>query len=55
MLELGAGTGVFTRAILQRGFQPSDITIAEMGGNFADVLAVRYPEARLLRIDGCAR
>ena len=51
VLELGAGTGVFTRALLQRGLSESDLTILEMDPAFAAILRARFPEAALLSAD----
>lgn len=51
VLELGPGTGVFTRALVRRGVRPQDLTLVELGTEFADMLALRYPEAAILRLD----
>lgn len=51
ILELGPGTGVFTRALLQRGARQEDLTLIEFGEDFADMLGKRFPEARVLRMD----
>ncbi|WP_430009522.1 class I SAM-dependent methyltransferase [Methylophaga lonarensis] len=51
ILELGAGTGVFTRAILDRGVDESDLTIVEYGSDFASLLDLRFPRARVLWMD----
>ncbi|WP_366655924.1 methyltransferase domain-containing protein [Fodinicurvata sp. EGI_FJ10296] len=51
VLELGPGTGVFTRAILARGIHESDLTLVEFGEDFARVLESRFPQARVLRAD----
>jgi phospholipid N-methyltransferase len=51
VLELGAGTGVFTRALLERGVKESDLTIVEYGSDFARLLEVRYPKARVIWMD----
>jgi phospholipid N-methyltransferase len=51
ILELGAGTGVFTRALIQRGIRPHELSIVESGEFFARSLRQRFPEARVLQID----
>jgi phosphatidylethanolamine/phosphatidyl-N-methylethanolamine N-methyltransferase len=51
ILELGAGTGVFTRALLARGVRESDLTIVEAGSEFARALSTQFPQARVIRMD----
>ncbi len=51
VLELGPGTGVFTRALLARGIRESDLTLVEYGTEFADMLEERFPDARVLQMD----
>lgn len=51
VLELGAGTGVFTRALLVRGVAESDLTLIEYESEFARLLDLRFPKARVLRMD----
>lgn len=51
VLELGAGTGAFTRAILDRGVSEADLTLVEYGSGFAEVLRHRFPRATVLEID----
>jgi phospholipid N-methyltransferase len=51
VLELGPGTGVFTRALLSRGLDESDLTLIEFGGDFADVLRQRFPRAQVEQMD----
>jgi phospholipid N-methyltransferase len=36
---------------LRRGLRPRDLTLVEMGGEFAKILAARYPEATILQRD----
>ena len=54
VIELGAGTGVFTCALLDRGVREADLTLIETGAVFADMLDRRFPQARVLRIDAAA-
>lgn len=51
VLELGPGTGAFTRALLARGIRESDLTLVEIGSDFASVLRHRFPNARVLPMD----
>ena len=51
VLELGPGTGVFTRALLAKGVPEQDLTLVEFGADFAHMLSARFPEARVLRMD----
>ncbi|WP_455274951.1 phospholipid N-methyltransferase PmtA [Rhizobium herbae] len=43
VLELGAGTGVITKAILERGLEPGNIVSVEFARHFYDDLLSRYP------------
>jgi phospholipid N-methyltransferase len=51
VLELGVGTGVFTRALLARGIRENDLTLVEYGSDFMRVLQHRFPRARVLWMD----
>lgn len=51
VLELGAGTGVFTRALAARCAHPSDLTLVEIDPGFATLLESRFPEVALLCAD----
>jgi len=51
VLELGAGTGVFTRAIIGRGIDPAELTLVEFGEEFAALLRDRFPQARVVQGD----
>jgi phosphatidylethanolamine/phosphatidyl-N-methylethanolamine N-methyltransferase len=51
VLELGAGTGVFTRALLARGVPEGHLTLLEYGADFAQLLSERFPHARVLSMD----
>ncbi|MBN8738948.1 MAG: hypothetical protein BGP24_13500 [Lysobacterales bacterium 69-70] len=51
VIELGAGTGVFTRALLGRGLRPQDLSLVEYGDVFANVLRQRFPGAHVHQID----
>lgn len=51
VLELGPGTGVFTRALLARGIPESNLTLIEFGEEFIAPLGQRFPQARVVRMD----
>lgn len=51
VLELGPGTGAFTRALLERGVDEGDLTLIEYGSDFARLLQCRFPRARVLLMD----
>jgi phosphatidylethanolamine/phosphatidyl-N-methylethanolamine N-methyltransferase len=51
IIELGPGTGVFTRAALARGVREEDMTLVECLPEFAELLQVRFPKARVLCMD----
>lgn len=44
-LELGAGTGSFTRALVARGITHAQLTLVEMDAQFADQLRQDFPDA----------
>ena len=46
--ELGAGTGTFTRAILERGIERADLTLFELNPDFCDHLRRRFPGVTVL-------
>ena len=49
VLELGPGTGVFTEALVARGIRQEDLTLVELNDAFAELLARRFPRARIAR------
>ena len=51
VLELGPGTGVFTKALLARGLAEDDLTLVEFGADFAHMLGARFPGTRVVRMD----
>ncbi len=51
VLELGPGTGVFTKALLVRGVHEKDITLVEFDERFAARLQDRFPQARVVHMD----
>lgn len=51
VLELGPGTGVFTRAILARGVRPENLTLVETSPEFSAKLRNEFPGVRILTLD----
>ena len=43
VVEVGAGTGVFTRALLDHGIAPSRLLVVEINPHLADFLRARFP------------
>lgn len=48
VVEIGPGTGSFTKAILQRGIAPGQLTLLETNDRFCDALRERFPGVRVL-------
>jgi phosphatidylethanolamine/phosphatidyl-N-methylethanolamine N-methyltransferase len=48
VLELGPGTGVFTRRLLQKGIPQENLVLVEASQAFADLLGWRYPNAKII-------
>lgn len=51
VLELGPGTGAITQALLAQGVRERDLTLLELSADFATMLELRYPAARVLCAD----
>jgi len=51
VLELGAGTGSFTRALRARGIAECDLALIEMEMSFVRQLRRDYPEAQVCQLD----
>lgn len=51
VLELGAGTGVITKAILGRGIAPSDVYAIEYSEDFVRHLRGAFPEVNVIKGD----
>jgi phosphatidylethanolamine/phosphatidyl-N-methylethanolamine N-methyltransferase len=48
VLELGAGTGSVTRALLETGLAPADLIVVESDAAFCALLRRRFPALRIL-------
>ncbi|HTO67101.1 MAG TPA: SAM-dependent methyltransferase [Bradyrhizobium sp.] len=51
VIELGPGTGIFTKALLRRGVPERDLLLIEYGSDFVRLLQERFPGARVLWMD----
>jgi phospholipid N-methyltransferase len=51
VLELGPGTGAFTKAMLEQGVAETDLTLIERDDGFARLLRKRFPHATILNVD----
>lgn len=54
VVELGAGSGVVTQALLARGIAPERLIAIEFSDYFARLLAQRYPGIRVIHGDAFA-
>jgi phospholipid N-methyltransferase len=54
VVELGAGTGTLTSAILDLGVRPEDLYLIEQHADFCAVLRERFPRASVLQVDAAA-
>lgn len=48
LVEIGPGTGVFTKAILARGVAPERLTLLELNPRFCDDLRAKFPGVTVL-------
>ena len=48
VVEIGPGTGSFTRALLARGVLPENLTLMEMNARFCEILREEFPGVRVL-------
>ena len=51
VLELGPGTGVITKAILQRGVKPEHLWSVEYSADFVDHLNLEFPDVNIVHGD----
>jgi phospholipid N-methyltransferase len=51
VVELGAGTGTLTQAILASGVRPEDLYIVERNSQFVKILARRFPNSHIVAAD----
>lgn len=53
IVELGAGTGAITRALLERGIARDRLLVVERDRRFCRLLEERYPGVAVIRGDAC--
>ena len=51
VIELGSGTGAVTKALVERGIEPSRLVLVEFNPSFCRLLRTRYPEATVIQGD----
>ncbi len=54
VLELGAGTGTVTAALLAKGVEPSDLYLVECNRELARILERRFPRCHVIVADALA-
>jgi phospholipid N-methyltransferase len=54
VLELGAGTGTLTEALLANGVDPADLYIVERDAELVNVLRQRFPQCHVFAMDALA-
>lgn len=54
VVELGPGTGVVTRALVERGFDPSRLVLVEYNPEFCTLLRREFPGVTVIRGDAYA-
>ena len=53
VIELGAGTGVFTQALLDAGVAPQQLLVIELNRDLHRILMRRFPRVRVECADAC--
>jgi len=54
VVEIGAGTGTVTEALLANGVQPSDLYVVERNPQFVKILRRRFPRCHVIAADALA-
>ena len=54
VVELGAGTGTLTEALVERGVRQEDLYLVEQHPMFCDVLRQRFPGSSIVQVDAAA-
>lgn len=54
VIELGPGTGVFTKALIDHGVKPDRLTLIEYNRDFCGLLAKRFPGVHIIQGDAYA-
>lgn len=53
VIELGAGTGVFTRALLEHGIAERELLVVELNAELHDLLCQQFPQSQIVNGDAC--
>lgn len=53
VVELGAGTGVFTRALLEHGILQRELLVLELNAELYELLREQFPQSRIVNGDAC--
>jgi phospholipid N-methyltransferase len=53
IVELGAGTGVFTRALIDHGIAPERLLVVELNEELHALLRRRFPQSHVVHGDAC--
>jgi phospholipid N-methyltransferase len=54
VIELGAGTGAFTRALIDHGLHARNLLVVERDAALHGLLCQRFPGLQVIRADACA-
>ena len=54
VVELGAGTGAFTRALVDHGLQSANLLVVERDSALHGLLRHRFPDLQIIQADACA-
>jgi len=54
VIQLGAGVGALTSALIASGIKQEDLALVELGSDFAIALQFQYPRARTLWMDAAS-
>lgn len=54
VIEIGAGTGAFTRALVDHGLRHANLLVVERDAALHGLLRQRFPELQVIRADACA-
>lgn len=53
VIELGAGTGVFTRALLEHGIAQRELLVLELNAELYGLLREQFPQSQVVNGDAC--
>jgi phospholipid N-methyltransferase len=54
VVELGAGTGTLTTALVESGVRQEDLFLVDQHADFVDVLRARFPRANVVQADAAS-